>query len=315
MAPNLFMTKRNYQSSLPMKTIKTAFFILIVSLLAFACDKVDQPYVNLPAVIDTAACPVPDFPLITNHVKHVLLEDYTGHTCPNCPTAGKIARDLKEQYPGQVVVIAVHAGWFANTYPEPGATKLFDYDFRTPAGTDWDTFFKISAAGNPNGMVNRVKVNDKYVIKKESWGSIIDTMVTGQPSMDLQVIADYDASDRKVCVHTQSSFLTDLDENLKLEVVITEDSIIAAQKNNDPAIGPVGDIEDFVHMHVMRGTFNGTWGSELASEGVSHPDNIIKSFQSTLPEKCNARNCHIVAFVFNKDTYEVLQVAETKLIE
>jgi len=298
-----------------MKTIKFAFIILSISFLAVCCDKIDQPYVNLPPILDTAACPVPEFPLITNHIKRVLLEDYTGHTCPNCPTAGKIASNLKEQYPGQVVVIAVHAGWFANTYPEPGATQLYDYDFRTAGGTDWDTYFLISATGNPNGMVNRVKINNKYVIKKESWGGIIDTMVTKQPTMDLLVIADYNSSDRKICTHTQSTFLSSVDLNLKLEVVIIEDSIIAAQKNNDPGIGPVGDIEDFVHMHVMRGALNGTWGSELAAAGVQHPDKIIKSYQSVLPEKCVAKNCHIVAFIYNKDTYEVIQAAEVKLVE
>ena len=298
-----------------MKIKKISFFILLVAFLAYACDKVDQPYVNIPPVADTAACPVPDFPVITNHVKRVLLEDYTGHTCPNCPTAGKIASNLKEEFPDQVVVMAVHAGWFANTYPEPGAPKLFDYDFRTPAGTEWDTYFKISAAGNPNGMVNRLKVNNKCVLQKEVWGGIIDTLVTKEPILDLQLIADYDASDRKICVHSQSSFLNPLNRNLKLEVVITEDSIVAAQKNNDPAIGPVGDIEDFVHMHVMRGAINGTWGSQLATAGITNPDKVIKSFQTTLPDKCVARNCHIVAFIFDFDTREVLQAAETKLIE
>jgi hypothetical protein len=132
--------------------------------------------------------------------------------------------------------------------------------------------------------------------------------------MDLQLILDYDASDRKICAHTQSTFLTDMNQNLKLEVVITEDSIIAAQKNNDPAIGPVGNIENFVHMHVMRGALNGTWGSDLFSAGDAVPGSIIKSFQSTLPEKCLPKNCHILAFIFDKDSYEVLQAAEAKLI-
>lgn len=299
-----------------MKTYK--IFILIVVLMAgmTACDKMEQPYINVPENLDTAACPVPEFPAVTNHVKRVLLEDYTGHTCPNCPTAGKIARDLKEQYPGQVVVMAVHAGWFARTYPgDAGVEAIFNYDFRTPAGTDWDAKFGNGNAGNPNGLVNRLKVNNKFVLRPNEWSGVLSTAIAEDPKMDLQLIVDYDAASRKICAHTQSWFLTPLDLNLKMEVVIIEDSIIAAQKNNDAAIGPVGDIEDFVHMHVMRGALNGSWGSDLASTGVSNPDKLIKSFQSTLPEKCVAKNCHIVAFIFNKDTYEVLQAAETKLIE
>ena len=299
-----------------MKTIKISFLALVLASLMYACDKVEQPYINVPEEVDTAACPVPDFPVITNHVKRVLLEDYTGHTCPNCPTAGKIASNLKEQYPGQLVVMAVHAGWFARTYPkDAGVEPLFSYDFRSPAGTEWDTYFGTGNAGNPDGLVNRLKANGTYVLRPNDWNGVISSALAEAPKMDLQMIVNYDAEDRKICVHTQSYFLQTLSLNLKMEVVITEDSIIAAQKNNDPSIGILGDIENFVHMHVMRGAINGTWGTELANAVVPNPSTEIKSFQSVLPDKCVAKNCHIVAFIFDNDTREVLQAVETKLIE
>ncbi|NVO21552.1 MAG: Omp28 family outer membrane lipoprotein [Bacteroidetes bacterium] len=299
-----------------MKAIRILLLLPVIAAFFISCDKIDSPYVNVPVKIDTAACPVPEFPAVTNHVKRVLLEDYTGHTCPNCPTAGKIARDLKEQYSGQVIVMAVHAGWFARTYPgDPGVQAIFNYDFRTPAGTDWDTKFGNGNAGNPNGLVNRLSVNNKFVLRPDEWSGKISSALTEAPKMDLQLIVDYDPTIRKICAHTNSIFLTPLNQNLKMEVVITEDSIIAAQKNNDAAVGPVGDVEDFVHMHVMRGALNGTWGSELINAGDVNPESVIESFQSTLPEKCVAKNCHIIAFIFDKDSYEVLQAAEVKLTE
>ena len=135
-----------------MKIIRITSLVLLTATMTVSCDKMEQPYISTAAVVDTAACPVPDFPAITVHKKRVLLEDYTGHTCPNCPTAGKLARDLKDQYPDQLIVMAVHAGWFARTYPESGVAQLFDYDFRTSAGTEWDAFFGNGNAGNPNGL-------------------------------------------------------------------------------------------------------------------------------------------------------------------
>lgn len=298
-----------------MKKILIASLILLPVLFFTSCDKMEQPFVNIPEVVDTAACPVPDFPAITSHVKRVLLEDYTGHTCPNCPSAGKIARDLADQHPGQVIVMAVHAGWFARTYPESGVPQVFDYDFRTTAGTEWDAFFGNGNAGNPNGLVNRLKVNSKYVLRPNEWGGVISSALAEEPVMDLQLIVDYDDTDRKICAHVKASYLETIDRNLKLEVVVIEDSIIAAQKNNDPAIGPVGDIEDFVHMHVMRGALNGTWGSSIAKAGVANPASLIKTVQSVLPASCNPENCHIIAFVFDADTQEVLQVTETHLTD
>jgi hypothetical protein len=298
-----------------MKSISAIFLAILALFLVNSCDKLESPYLNLPEVVDTAACPVPDFPAVAEHQKRVLLEDYTGHTCPNCPTAGKLARDLKEQYPDQLVVMAVHAGWFARTYPESGIPQIYDYDFRTTSGTDWDAFFGNGNAGNPNGLVNRLKVNNKYVLRPNEWAGVISSALAVEPSMDLQLIVDYDPSDRKICAHTKAYFLQTLDRNLKLEAVIIEDSIVATQKNNDASIGEVGDILDFVHMHVVRGTLNGTWGSTLATVGTANPATAIKTLQSVLPADCKPKNCHIVVFVFDEDTKEVLQAAETPLVE
>jgi hypothetical protein len=275
----------------------------------------EQPFIKVPEITDTSACPAPDFPDMNTHLKRVLLEDYTGHTCPNCPAAGVIARDIADQHPDQVIVMAVHAGWFARTYPESGVPEIYDYDFRTDAGTAWDATFGNGNAGNPNGLVNRLKVNNKYVLRPSEWGGVVNDALSEQPELDLQLLIDFDADSRKICVHTRTHFLQTLDLNLKLETVVIEDSIIAAQKNNDASVGTVGDIPDFVHMHVLRGALNGTWGTTLAQTGVQNPAQVVKSIQSELPVGCIPKNCHIIAFVFDSDSREVLQAAEADLIE
>lgn len=297
-----------------MKFLRFTILIPFIAFMVAACDKVEGPYVNVPEVVDTSACPAPEFPAVAVHKKRVLLEDYTGHTCPNCPTAGKTARDIRDQHPDQVILMAVHAGWFARTYPESSVPEIYDYDFRTAAGTEWDAFFGNGNAGNPNGLVNRLKVNNKYVLRPNDWAGVVTSALASDPVMDLQLIVDYDEASRKICAHTKSYFLSPLDLNLKLEVVVIEDSIIAAQKNNDPAIGLVGDILDFVHMHVVRGALNGTWGTTLAQAGVANPNEVVRSVQSVLPAVCIPEHCHIIAFVFDSDTKEVLQAAEEKLI-
>lgn len=298
-----------------MKTIDYIFLSLVTVLGLSGCDKLEPPYYTAPDIIDTAACPVPEFPELTTHTKRVLLEDYTGHTCPNCPAAGKIAHILHDQYPDQLVIMAVHVGWFARPYPAPGVDSVFYHDFRTSAGDDWNLFFKNENAGLPNGLLNRQKVDDKYVIQKDQWGGVIASTLKLEPKMDLQLIVDYNEVDRKICVHTKTWFLETLDLNLKLEAVIIEDSIIAAQKNDDPTIGTVGIIEDYVHMHVMRGAINGAWGSTIAEKGVANPSTLVKTLQSTLPAASVPKNCHIIAFISDADSKEILQVTETKLIE
>ncbi len=300
------MTNSKYLNSLLLAA--AALFLLV------SCDKVDAPYVIRNAPVDTAACPVPEFPAVTAHFKHVLLEDYTGHTCPNCPRAGLIARDLKEQYKDSLVVIAVHAGWFANVN---AGDPVWNYDFRTAQGTAWDDFFKVGNLGNPNGMVCRKGYpENKQVAKPSAWADGVKSALTEAPLMDLQLITEYSAADDKLCVHVKTSFPESLTgRGLNLSVVLTEDSIVQAQYNGDATVGTTPYILDYVHMHVMRGAVNGTWGTPVLSKDNTSSAPVINTFQVHFtgfnPNAMVPKNCHVVAFVYDIDTKEVLQAAET----
>jgi len=300
------------------KIIQIALYAGIGIFVSTACDKIDAPYVipNVPK--DTAACPVPDFPAVTAHYKRVLIEDYTGHNCPNCPRAGLIAADLKEHYEDSVVVVAVHAGFFAKV---SASDPVWAYDFRTVAGTDWDNFFEISAVGNPNGMVNRKGYPDnQHVLSPPTWANAVKSAVAEAPLLDLQLITEYDEGEDKLCIHAKTTFLQTIsDRALNISILITEDSIVQAQKNSDPTVGPTPQILDYVHMHVMRGAVNGTWGTPIHSLDELSNEPVIKTFPVHLSDfnlnTMIAKNCHVVAFVYDINTKEILQVAEMKVIE
>lgn len=302
-----------------MKKTKHIFRIVLlvasVTWLLNSCDKIDEPYVIKKEVIDTAQCPVPDFPAVTNPVKRVLLEDYTGHTCVNCPRAAVTARELMEQYGEQLVVIAVHAGYFAKPLAAP-----FDYDFRTPAGTSWDDFFGIGDVGNPNGMVNRVGYPAQHILSPSAWGNAVANAVTAAPLAELQMISEYDETSSKLCVHTKTTFLQNItNRELKLSVVIVEDSIVQAQKNNDAQVGLTPQINDYVHMHVLRGAVNSAWGEKILEKGTVSGEPVIKSYQTKLEGfniyEMEPDHCRVIAFIYDGETYEVLQVTESRLDE
>jgi hypothetical protein len=284
----------------------------LIVLLFAACDKIAEPYRAKVIVenTDTVACPVPGFSDVTTYVKRVLLEDYTGHTCVNCPRAAIIARDLKEAYGDQVIIMAVHAGDFA----KPFASGNYTYDFRTPAGTEWDTFFGIGAVGNPNGMVNRRKTGSTYVVNPPDWGATVSTLLAEEALVDIKVVNDYTPGEQKLCTHIRMQFRQAINKNLKLILAITEDSIVAPQKNNDPLVGATPEILNYTHMHVLRGTITSTWGVAIASTGSVYPVSVIKSYRSEFNPDWIPENCRVVAFVYDADTREVLQASEAKVI-
>jgi len=298
--------------------IKSVLSAMAVVFILASCDKISEPYVIHNQPTDTSACPVPQFPAVTAHYKRALLEDYTGHDCPNCPRAGVTAADLKEHYEDTLVVMAVHAGFFART---SATNPLLAYDFRTEAGTEWDVFFQISKVGNPNGMVNRIGYpKDQHVITPSLWANAIKNTVDDAPLMDLQLITQYNATDDKLCIHTKTTFLSPISgRTLNLSVVITEDSIVAPQKNSDPTVGATPNINNYVHMHVMRGAVNGTNGIPILLKTDTSSAPVVKSYPVKLTgfnlNTMIPKNCHVVAFVFDAETKEILQVAEMKVVK
>lgn len=300
-----------------MANLITSGLIVITTLFFIAsCDKIDAPYVIPAPPKDTAACPVPDFPAVTAHFKRVLLEDYTGHNCVYCPGASLLASNIKAKYEDSVVILAVHAGSFAKpSLNDP----IWDYDFRTSAGTEWDSFFGISKMGNPNGLISRKGFPaNQQVISQTLWENTVKAIVTETPLMDLQLIPEYNVLDDKLCIHTKTSFLQTIsDRTINISVVIAEDSIVQAQKNALPEVGTTPQILNYVHMHVMRGAVNGTWGTLLHAKLDLSNEPVIKSFTAHFTNfnlnTMKPKNCHVIAFVYDVDTKEVLQVAESDL--
>jgi hypothetical protein len=226
--------------------------------------------------------------------------------------------DLKEQYEDSLVVITVHAGFFAKV---SASDPVWAYDFRAAAGTEWDNFFKVGAVGNPNGMVSRKGYPaNQQVLSPSSWANAVKNAVAEAPLMDLQLITEYNAADDKLCIHTKTSFLeTITGRSLNLSVILIEDSIVQAQKNSDPLVGATPQILDYVHMHVMRGAVNGIWGTPVLLKADASSVPVVKSYpmhftgfnlNTMIPE-----HCHVIAFVYDVDTKEVLQVAEAEIAD
>jgi hypothetical protein len=136
-----------------MKIIRQIFIQLIILSVIIACDKVNKPYTEEFGKCGNGNLSIP--------IRKILLEDYTGHTCGNCPRAAEQTELLINNYCDHIVPISIHVGFFAEPYP----TGEFTYDFRTDVGNYFDETFGISTAGLPNGMVNRTIYNGSPIAK------------------------------------------------------------------------------------------------------------------------------------------------------
>ncbi len=295
--------------------------VLVVSIIFTSCDYVQNPYPAVNAnVSDTSSCSAPIFPIITSHVKKILIEDFTGHTCGNCPKAAKELYEIDSIYPGRIIGLGLHVGGYAA--PASGyngsPSNAFTADYRTTTGELYDAAFGASDFGLPQGMFNRKDydaVNKTQLKFYPSWKSYAASIIAEPSVVDLQISTEYTNSTRKICAAVRDSFLTTMSGNFKLVVLLTQDSIIDWQDY----IGV--NKADYVHRHVLRDaiTPSGTWGELIAAGSITAGTKKIKRFAYTIPAAykgipCDVNKCRLTAFLYNTATYEIIQSEEVKVI-
>jgi len=69
-------------------------------------------------------------PVVPGGDRIVLLEEFTGKGCTNCPKGSREIENLLAIYDSNLVVVSIHAGFFAN----PDFFDLGQYDLRTEEG-------------------------------------------------------------------------------------------------------------------------------------------------------------------------------------
>lgn len=307
--------------------------ILAFIVIAFmACDKIEAPYRDQQNAAATAGVFYIDssnviidgdtfsFPADNSTPqKKILAEDYTGILCGNCPYAGEKLNDtIKPSYGDRLVVISVHSGFFANPCPGGFACPpsrpagALQTDFRTTIGSEWDVLFGNSNAGNPNGLIDRMDYPTTQVKTPAQWASSIQSRSLLPAPFAIKIQRQYDASTKKIKVAVQTRAVADLSGSYKLQIVLTEDSIVDWQYWYPP-VTPASD-PDFLHRSVLRTGINSTFGVDISNAGFSNGQLVLRGYNASLDANWEEKNMHIVAFVYDAVSYEVKQVEEISLI-
>jgi len=285
-----------------MKNIKFLFAAVMVSLFFTRCDYV-TPKKSTKAV-DTAVV----------YVRNVLIEDYTGQKCGNCPYAAyNLDSTIIQTYGSKIIPIAVHAGFFAT----PDLSGLYTKDYRTNEGTTWDNWFNMSANGNPGGMVNRqdypAGTNHKQFT---DWYGLATNILANLPVMNIKISNSYDTTTRTIQAIITSKFLQQFDSTYMLSVVLTEDTIIGNQDEYVPYLSNNAvNLPNYVFNHMLRASFNGAWGDTLSTGPHAINDSIPKTYSLILNSNFVPKHCNVIAFIYNPATYEVVQAQMARVTQ
>lgn len=282
--------------------IYTYTLLACASLFFVQCDIVKDPRVDIITTpVDTSS----------TVMRKVLIEDYTGQSCGNCPVAAIKLDDIQALYGEAVVGMAVHAGFFADTlffgHPTYGVILKNDHS------TEYDNFFEVSLFGNPNGMVNRTfnDANSNNIYNHEKWAEITTNLIQEEAKVSVEISTTYNSSTRALEVTVSGESLDNLIGNHLLAIALTETNIVGPQKYYAGVLGYEKEtwVDDYTHKHVLRDMIGGTWGESVLSD-VEPGASYSKTVNYTIPTEFNADNCSIVAYVYNDNTKEILQVEE-----
>ena len=225
-------------------------------------------------------------PITVEAKKNVLLEDFTGQMCTNCPKAHSLITSLREQYGEKVIAVAIHAGNFGIAENSmPGVIGLM-----LPEGDDYAK--KAGIEAYPSGVINR----HTNVLRYTEWASYVRDELERESFLNIELKANIE--DGKIFITTELKPIKDI--NGKLQLWITENNIVTLQVDEGKYL------MDYVHNHVYRGSVNGIWG-----EDVNLKANVFSNTKHQLEVKdgWNADNLSVVAFVYN-DNDGVYQVTE-----
>ena len=224
--------------------------------------------------------------------RSVLIEDFTGQRCVNCPAATEEIEKLQAEYGDAVIAVGIHSGPFGHRTTMTSARL----PLCTETGDDYYTYWGIEY--QPGVKINR----GNPIYNTAEYGMAVREAIQKTTPLDMSLTAAYDAATGNVDININATS----GENVsgKLQVWVIENNITGQQMMPDGSQN-----SEYVHQHVFRTSVT----SDIFGDDFSVTDTTpsTATYQVTLDEAWVPENVAIVAFVSNADG--VLQVVKTAL--
>ncbi len=270
--------------------MKKILILLLTVVFYFGCEEIG-PNINLTdEVVGGGGNP-------TGETKRVIIEEFTGVRCVQCPAGSAKITELLGIHGDNLIAVSYHTGFFSNPYNES------QYDFRTPEGTNIEGNILGPVSGYPAASVNRKLFPNELELPVglNKWAGYISQELQLIPKLTLDITNNYDDANRNLEVTVDMNFLSTVTDQLKITVMLTEDGVL------DTQLTPGGKQNDYEHKYIFRTTFTGSAGDNM-SEATTAGANITKTYNYTIPAEWNADKCKVIAFVHPVgSTLDVLQ--------
>lgn len=230
--------------------------------------------------------------------KTVLIKDFTGARCVNCPAAADYVHNLQHQLDeDHIFIMSVHAGYLA----QPAG--MFP-DFLTDEGTAWYN----NSDSNPLFAVDHVSLTEGNTLYVEQVDAPVTAALQEEQTFEIVVTPRYDESSRHLEVGVRAYPLVEQDGEYYITACLVEDHIVGWQT----IVGGIDREYDF--RNVFRGTLNGAYGDLFEDSHASPDDSYIFSYSTEINADYNADECYLMVYVYEKTQGDkILQTSVVKI--
>ena len=210
----------------------------------------------------------------------VLLEDFTGQRCVNCPRGTEVIEQLQKEFGDKVIAVGIHGGplGFAGTATAKGLA--------TNVGDEYYDHWKLEY--QPVGLVDR-----HGAVNYSDWAKAVKEELAKTAAVDLKASATLKDGTINMVVEATGKEGT---VSGKLQVWVLEDGITAMQMMPDGSTN-----REYVHNHVFRTAVNGSWGEDMT---IHEAETRKQTYTQAVDASWNTANLSIVAFVYNNNGVE-----------
>ena len=230
--------------------------------------------------------------------KTVLIKDFTGARCVNCPEAAEYAHNLQHQLDeDHIIIMSVHAGYLAQPLGQ------FP-DFLTDEGTEWYN----NNSSNPLFAVDHVALTEGNTLYVEQIDAPVVAALEEEQSFEILVTPRYDETSRQLDVEARAVALAEMEGQFYITACLVEDHIVGWQTI------PGGVDKEYDFRNVFRGTLNGAYGEAFEVSHVDANDAFYFNYSSEINPDYNADECYLMVYVYDKSQGDkILQTTVRKI--
>ncbi|HXS35572.1 MAG TPA: Omp28-related outer membrane protein [Flavipsychrobacter sp.] len=283
-----------------------------VSVILFGCKEIGPPidFGHGAQHIDTTYVGSVESP----QPRNVMIEEFTGVYCPNCPAGHAILESIQHTDTGRVVIAGLYIIGPPQTDPVPSLTSIpgiSDSSFQTVVATTIGNSIYGGIGSLPSAGIDRVNYSSLGMLLDRSvWGSTVDTRLTVPTIVNLYLTSTYDTGSKAASVIFKAAFTQAISGKVQINIGIIENNIINAQEDQT-------QVDTFyVQNHVLRDMITTPATGTPILNSVSSIE-AGRVFQSQFTYKITnptwvPSNCKVFAFMTDS-TQQVMQAVETSL--